>query len=141
MKDRTSIMEYSGDTLIRAVTCFIIDLADGGNFATKIFDYDFDDDFRMCYLSNYNFVVHQGSWFGGGEGYINIWSLHDIIKSEEYDDLKEDPDFSFQVTGDDCDNSYAIVSDTGIMTRNVLTGKIDNFFDFLNLENCHCCNE
>ena len=62
----------------------------------------------------------------------DIWSLHDIIKSEEYDDLKEDPDFSFQVTGDDCDNSYAIVSDTGIMTRNVLTGKIDNFFDFFN---------
>ena len=140
-KDKTSVMEYSGDTLIRAVSCFIIDLNAEDTFATKIFDYDFDDDFRMCYLNNYNFVVHQGSWYGGGEGYISIWTLHDILKSEEYKDLKEDPDFSFQVTGDDCDNAYAIVSDTGIMTRNVLTGKIDNFFDFLTAGACKCCNE
>ena len=39
-------------------------------------------------------------------------------------------DFEFKIDADDMDNSYAIISDTGIMTRNINTFDFDYFHDF-----------
>ena len=97
-------------------------------------------------MSGNNFVVHTNNWFYASQGKINIWNLNKIIQQKAEEKPKEisDPlfrstmafiwnpvsDFEFKVDADDMDNSYAIISDTGIMTRNINTFDFDYFHDF-----------
>ena len=96
----------------------------------RIFKYDYDDEFRHCYLSGNNFVVHSGSWFYSPQCRIHVWNLKSILSGTRSEPPTL-PDFTIDVEDDIVDSCYAIISDSGIMVRNVHTFNFDYYHDFV----------
>ena len=115
-------------SIARSVRIYVIDFT--RDMIKRIFKYDYDDEFRQCYLSGNNFVVHSGSWFYSPQCRIQFWNLKSILSGTRQEPPTI-PDFTFDVDDDVLDHCYAIISDSGIMVRNVNTFNFDYYHDFI----------
>ena len=115
-------------SISRSVRIYVLDFKN--DLIKRIFKYDYDDEFRQCYLSGNNFVVHSGSWFYSPQCRIHVWNLKSILSGTRSEPPTL-PDFTIDVEDDIVDNCYAIISDSGIMVRNVHTFNFDYYHDFV----------
>ena len=75
-------------------------------------------------------MFFSGSWFYSPTCKVNVWNLGSILNGTRKKPPML-PDFMFHVDDDYLDKCYAIISDSGIMLRNVHTFMFDFYFDFI----------
>ena len=75
-------------------------------------------------------MVHSANWFYVPDSKMNIWNLKKYIEKRQSPSPYA-PDFSISISPEQLSQSFAIVGDTGILTRNAQSSKYNGFYDFL----------
>ena len=79
--------------------------------------------------SGLNLVVHSANWFYVPECHMNIWNLKHFIDKKKSPSPYA-PDFSILIESDEFNKSFAIVTDSGVLTRNAQSFEYNGFYDF-----------